>query len=63
MHNYWGNKYGIVWALMLNPVEPAINDESRMCPGIYADALITSKGVRLYQRTPRVATSNTEKGN
>jgi len=34
---------------MLRPAELPIH-ESRICPGIYSDALITNKGVRLHQR-------------
>jgi len=33
---------------MLNQVELPITDVVRMCPGIYADALVTSKVVWLY---------------
>jgi len=37
-------------------------DEGRICLGIYTDADITRKGVRLQQRIPRVATTKTETG-
>jgi len=33
---------------MLKRAELPINDEALMHPDIYADALITSKGVRVY---------------
>jgi len=35
-------------SVLVNPVELPNNDETRMCPGIYAHSHITSKGVRLY---------------
>ena len=41
-------RYGLAWADMLKRAELPINDEALMHPDIYADALITSKGVRVY---------------
>ena len=53
------NRYGLVWAFMLNPAELPINDEPQICLGIYADAL---KQAQMYKRAPRVATSTNETG-
>ena len=49
---------------MLSPVEVPFN-EGRMCPAIYADALLTSQGVWLYQRTLALCSlvCHTETGN
>jgi len=49
------NRYGLVWAVVINPSGLPINDESRN------DAHIASTGVRLYQRTPKVATQKETK--
>ena len=47
-------RYGLVWAVVINPPELPINDEARN------DAHIASTGVQLYWRTPRIATSKNE---
>ena len=53
----WGqNRYGLVWAVMINPPELPINDEARN----YAH--IASTGVRLHKRTPKDATSKNVTG-
>jgi len=47
------NRYRLVWAVILNPDQSngLPSNEGRMCPDVYAGALISSKSVRLYQRT------------
>jgi len=57
------NRWGLVWAVMLNLPELPFDGKAWISPGIHAAAHIASTGVQLYQSTPRVSTSKNKTGN